>query len=58
MAITILWSCLGCSGSGQFRDDGGGQFLDDDQGRADHQAATGHWPAPGRPLCPIMAVGT
>jgi hypothetical protein len=47
MGMTILWSCLACNG-------GGGQFLDDDQGRADHQAATGHWPRPGRALCPIL----
>jgi hypothetical protein len=46
---TILWSCLACSG--------GGQFIDDGQGRADHQARFGHLPAPGRPLAPVMAVG-
>jgi hypothetical protein len=26
-------------------------------GEADHQAATGHAPVAGRPLCPVLAVG-
>jgi hypothetical protein len=43
---TVLWSCLGC--------DGGGQFIDDAQGRADHRARFGHRPAPGRPLAPLL----
>jgi hypothetical protein len=34
-----------------------GQYLDP-AGEADHQARAGHWPAPGRPLCPLLAVGT
>jgi hypothetical protein len=34
-----------------------GRYLDP-AGEADHQARAGHWPAPGRPLCPLLAVGT
>ena len=46
----ILWSCLapGCAG---------GNYLADGQGRADHAAAFGHQPQPGRPLTPVAAVG-
>ena len=47
--VSILWSCTACPA--------GGNFIDDGQGRADHQARFGHQPAPGRPLCPVMAVG-
>jgi hypothetical protein len=49
--ITVLRCCLACGGQLP------GQYLDDDQGRADHQAAAGHVPVPGRPLCPVMGVG-
>jgi hypothetical protein len=42
----LLWSCLACSG--------GGQFIDDSQGRADHAARFGHAPVAGRPLAPLM----
>jgi hypothetical protein len=44
----VAWSCVLC--------DGGGQFLDDATGRADHRAATGHQPRPGRPLAPLMGL--
>jgi hypothetical protein len=33
-----------------------GQYIDP-LGEADHQAAAGHVPVPGRPLCPVMGVG-
>jgi hypothetical protein len=47
----VLWSCTatGCPG---------GNYLNDQQGQADHQAAYGHQPVAGRPLCPVAAVGT
>jgi hypothetical protein len=44
----VLWSCLACSG--------GGQFLNDLQGRADHQRRFGHRPVAGRPLAPLMGL--
>jgi hypothetical protein len=49
--VPILWSCIatGCAG---------GNFINDQQGQADHQAAFGHWPVAGRPLCVVAAVGT
>jgi len=42
----VLWSCAatGCPS---------GNYINDPQGWADHQAATGHRPMPGRPLCPV-----
>jgi hypothetical protein len=49
-AVPVLWSCLACPT--------GGNFIDDDLGRGDHRARFGHEPRPGRPLCPIAAVGT
>jgi hypothetical protein len=46
--VPVLWSCLACSG--------GGQFISDAQGRADHQARFGHRPVAGRPLAPLMGL--
>jgi hypothetical protein len=48
---TVLWSCIvpGC---------GGGNFISDAPGVAGHQAVYGHQPVAGRPLCPVMGVGT
>jgi hypothetical protein len=46
--VTVLWSCLACSG--------GGQFINDGQGRADHQARFGHPPVAGRPLAPLFGL--
>jgi hypothetical protein len=51
MSVPILWSCTapGCPG---------GNWINDPQGQADHAARFGHQPIPGRPLCPVAAVGT